>query len=191
MRKDEIVVKNQEGKILHDVKLKFVSRINNAGDVMLPMDKEPVVIGRTEFVIHCLSISNKKWIATDGMSTYIVELVDVPKPQLTESVNVLADFLLWYKSKIHETDFSECKNSYIAEEYIKYLKGNLVSEREFLRTTRVDTGRAVEKLFSDDKFIANVCCSFRHDFGMMAEQDKQRLIFDCKEWMRAITNNMI
>ena len=43
--------------------------------------------------------------------------------------------------------------------------------------------------FDSDKFIENVCLSFRHDYGLMAEQDRQRLRFDCKEWMRAITNN--
>ena len=43
--------------------------------------------------------------------------------------------------------------------------------------------------FNSDTFIENVCLSFRHDYGLMAEQDRQRLRFDCKEWMRAITNN--
>ena len=38
-------------------------------------------------------------------------------------------------------------------------------------------------------FIDNVCLSYRHDFGLIAEQDRQRLRFECKEWMRAISNN--
>lgn len=45
------------------------------------------------------------------------------------------------------------------------------------------------KLFSDDKFIENVCLSYRHDFGLMSDAQKN-LIFSCKEWMRAITNNL-
>ena len=43
--------------------------------------------------------------------------------------------------------------------------------------------------FNSDTFIDNVCLSYRHDFGFMAEQDRQRLRFECKEWMRAISNN--
>jgi hypothetical protein len=31
--------------------------------------------------------------------------------------------------------------------------------------------------------------SVRHDYGLMAEQDRQMLRFECKEWMRAISNN--
>jgi hypothetical protein len=48
---------------------------------------------------------------------------------------------------------------------------------------------AVISRFNSDIFIDNVCLSYRHDFGLMAEQDKQRLRFECKEWMRAISNN--
>jgi len=43
--------------------------------------------------------------------------------------------------------------------------------------------------FNSDTFIDNVCLSYRHDFILMAEQDRQRLRFECKEWMRAISNN--
>lgn len=48
---------------------------------------------------------------------------------------------------------------------------------------------AVISRFNSDTFIDNVCLSYRHDFGLMSEQDKQRLRFECKEWMRAISNN--
>lgn len=48
---------------------------------------------------------------------------------------------------------------------------------------------ALSDSFNSDTFIDNVCLSYRHDFGLMAEQDKQRLRFECKEWMRAISNN--
>ncbi len=43
--------------------------------------------------------------------------------------------------------------------------------------------------FTSDTFIDNVCLSYRHDFGLMSEQDKHNLRFDCKEWMWAISNN--
>ena len=44
-------------------------------------------------------------------------------------------------------------------------------------------------LFNSDVFIENVCLSFRHDYGLMPERDRERLRFECKEWMRAISNN--
>ena len=43
--------------------------------------------------------------------------------------------------------------------------------------------------FASDNFIDNVCLSYRHDFGLMVEQDKQRMRLECKEWMRSIENN--
>jgi hypothetical protein len=48
---------------------------------------------------------------------------------------------------------------------------------------------AVIVRFNSDTFIDNVCLSYRHDFGLMSEQDRQRLRFECREWMRAISNN--
>ena len=48
---------------------------------------------------------------------------------------------------------------------------------------------AVISRFNSDTFIDNVCLSYRHDFGLMAEQDRQSIRFECKEWMRAISNN--
>lgn len=47
----------------------------------------------------------------------------------------------------------------------------------------------VKNRFNSDTFIDNVCLSYRHDFGLMTEKDKQILRFECKEWMRAIVNN--
>ena len=47
----------------------------------------------------------------------------------------------------------------------------------------------LEKLFSDESFIGNVCLSYRHDFGLLNEEDKEKLKFQCKEWMRSIINN--
>jgi len=62
------------------------------------------------------------------------------------------------------------------------------------QTTTSEPAKALDLLgvrqrFSSDKFIENVCLSWRHDFGLLAEQDKQLIRFDCKEWMRAIDNN--
>ena len=48
----------------------------------------------------------------------------------------------------------------------------------------------IKKLFSDDKFIGNVCKSYRHDYGLMTEEQRKSLEFECREWMRAIINNL-
>ena len=44
-------------------------------------------------------------------------------------------------------------------------------------------------LQDNSKLVDNMCMSYRHDFGLMAEQDKQELRFECKEWLRAYENN--
>jgi len=48
---------------------------------------------------------------------------------------------------------------------------------------------SVSNRFSDPKFIDNVCLSYRHDFGLLSEDEKNKVRFECKEWMRAIKNN--
>lgn len=34
--------------------------------------------------------------------------------------------------------------------------------------------------------IDSICLSYRHDFGLLDEKEKERLRFNCKEWIRAI-----
>ena len=48
---------------------------------------------------------------------------------------------------------------------------------------------SVSERFDCSKFIDNVCLSCRHDFGLMDETEREKLRFECKEWMRAIKNN--
>ena len=48
---------------------------------------------------------------------------------------------------------------------------------------------SVSNRFSDPKFIDNVCLSYRHDFGLLSEDEQNKVRFECKEWMRAIKNN--
>ncbi len=38
-------------------------------------------------------------------------------------------------------------------------------------------------------FINNLCLSYRHDFGLMSEEQKDMLRFECREWIRSILNN--
>lgn len=54
-----------------------------------------------------------------------------------------------------------------------------------------DISNHISKLLKDDAFIGNLCLSYRHDFGLLSAEEKDSLIFQCKEWMRAISNNMI
>ncbi len=48
----------------------------------------------------------------------------------------------------------------------------------------------VSKRCLDDKFKANVCLSYRHDFGLMSKEEQDMFMFEAKEWMRAIINNL-
>ena len=48
---------------------------------------------------------------------------------------------------------------------------------------------SVSNRFSDQKFIDNVCLSYRHDFGLLSEDEQDKVRLECKEWMRAIKNN--
>lgn len=43
--------------------------------------------------------------------------------------------------------------------------------------------------FNSDRFINNVCLSYRHDFGLLADPERESVRRNCKYWMRAILNN--
>lgn len=43
--------------------------------------------------------------------------------------------------------------------------------------------------FADEVFITNVCLSYRHDYGLLSNNERNIIRFECKEWMRAIMNN--
>lgn len=47
----------------------------------------------------------------------------------------------------------------------------------------------LKTLLSDPKFIQNVCLSYDHSFGLMSQKEQDSLMFQCKEWFRAILNN--
>lgn len=65
------------GKKLKHHKLWFLSRIDNDGKSLIEIKQQPDYFINDKFKIFCLSITNKTWVATNGMSTYIVELIDV------------------------------------------------------------------------------------------------------------------
>ena len=39
-------------------------------------------------------------------------------------------------------------------------------------------------------FIDNVCASYRHDFGLLSQEDQDMLRFELKEWIRALNNTL-
>lgn len=39
------------------------------------------------------------------------------------------------------------------------------------------------------EFLENCCMSYDHSFGLMSEEEKRRIRFYGREWMRAIRNN--
>lgn len=43
--------------------------------------------------------------------------------------------------------------------------------------------------YESSEFIDNVCLSYRHDFGLLSEEEKKKVRFECEEWFRAIRNN--
>ncbi|MBK7362859.1 MAG: hypothetical protein IPJ01_11225 [Micavibrio sp.] len=45
------------------------------------------------------------------------------------------------------------------------------------------------KELTDEILVENVCLSFRHDFGLMNNEEREKLRFECKEWLRALFNN--
>lgn len=47
----------------------------------------------------------------------------------------------------------------------------------------------ISECFNDEDFITNVCLSYRHDYGLLSDDEINILRFECKEWMRAIVNN--
>jgi len=45
------------------------------------------------------------------------------------------------------------------------------------------------ELLKDENFIENVCYSYRHDFGLLSEEDKKSIRNEFKNWKNAIINN--
>jgi len=41
----------------------------------------------------------------------------------------------------------------------------------------------------NDQSIEDNCLSYRHDYGLMSEGDKETLRFEYTEWVRAMINN--
>lgn len=82
----------------------------------------------------------------------------------------------------------------IAEKKTRKCKitGNTAIEWEVtnnLPIGKVKKPKSLSTRFSDPQFIENVCLSYRHDFFLLSKEQQERIIFECKNWMRAIKNN--
>lgn len=72
--------------------------------------------------------------------------------------------------------------------YTKFIGDDRMRE-EVVDLCRPHILSAVVSRFKSGEFVNNVCLSYRHDFGLMPEDGRNKLLFECREWMRAITNN--
>ena len=82
----------------------------------------------------------------------------------------------------------------LIESYVAPLRSEIKELRQQLSTKAVKNNAVLplvsnSALQDNSKLVDNMCMSYRHDFGLMAEQDKQVLRFECKEWLRAYENN--
>lgn len=49
----------------------------------------------------------------------------------------------------------------------------------------------LERLFSDEVFISNVCLSYRHDYGLLSTDERIQVRYECKRWLQSILKNLI
>lgn len=82
------------------------SRINNCGTKFIEADNSHIALDDS-ISCHQLSIGNKRWIGTTGMSTYIVELVKKPKGEELPTCSECQSFKLSPLDKPYEHIF-EC-----------------------------------------------------------------------------------
>jgi len=68
----------------------------------------------------------------------------------------------------------------------EYGKGKLSGFKNILEQLLIQD---VSNRFKEEQFITNTCFSYRHDYGLMLNKDKDKLRFECSEWMRAIKNS--
>lgn len=47
-----------------------------------------------------------------------------------------------------------------------------------------------DNLLEDKEFLSNICLSYRHDFGLLEPEERAKLMFEAKEWLRSVLNNI-
>ena len=48
---------------------------------------------------------------------------------------------------------------------------------------------SVISAIEDTELVDNICLSYRHDFGLLSDDEKNRVRQDCKRWAKAIKDN--
>lgn len=89
----------------------------------------------------------------------------------------------WLKSGKENTTMI----AYEIAEYIRYEIAEYV--RMQVKNNSESSLVSNNALQNNNKLIDNMCISYRHDFGLMKEKEKNELRFQCKEWLRAYENN--
>lgn len=51
------------------------------------------------------------------------------------------------------------------------------------------SGVGSSALYNDEPLVLNMCLSYRHDFPLLNKEEQNKIIFECKEWLRAYENN--
>ena len=59
-----------------------------------------------------------------------------------------------------------------------------------VRSTLLLSKTGVEDLLFGKEFLSNVCLSYRHDFGLLSEKEREDTMFEAKEWLMAILKNI-
>lgn len=74
---------------------------------------------------------------------------------------------------------------------IETAKGMALTMQKCQTPELVVVGNLLAKLLAErrepltDAAYYNACLSYRHDFGLMSDEDRQKLVFEAKEWARA------
>lgn len=85
------------------------------------------------------------------------------------------------KSIIKKSELYNCSSDILDFDFVKESTEELATDiKSGLLTT-----------LSSQEFIDNVCLSYRHDFGLMSEEEKRQTRYHCKLWLNAIENNLM
>ena len=41
-----------------------------------------------------------------------------------------------------------------------------------------------------ESFVDSICLTYRHDFGLLREEEKNKVRFECREWLHAFEYNL-
>lgn len=62
-------------------------------------------------------------------------------------------------------------------------------QREYRKKSKKVPTKNPSAHFAQRQDIDNICLSYRHDFGLLSDKEKENVRFQCQEWIRALRNN--